>query len=88
MAATSSSDQIPSVNKAWTYSENGKSSEVLKFNTSVPVPQIKEEQVLIKVIAASLNPVDFKRINGLFGDAANSPFPVSLFLCQLIFILL
>ncbi|EXC20278.1 Quinone oxidoreductase-like protein [Morus notabilis] len=74
MAAASTSNQIPSVNKAWTYSEYGKSVEVLKFDTSVPVPQIKEDQVLIKVIAASLNPVDFKRING-FIKAADSPFP-------------
>lgn len=81
MAAASTSDQIPSVNKAWTYSEYGKSVEVLKFDTSVPVPQIKEDQVLIKVIAASLNPVDFKRING-FIKAADSPFPVILFLCS------
>lgn len=75
MAATSSIDQVPSINKAWTYSEYGQSSEVLKFNTSVPVPQVEENQVLIKVIAASLNPVDFKRINGFFGDSTDSPFP-------------
>ncbi|XP_062106843.1 2-methylene-furan-3-one reductase-like [Humulus lupulus] len=76
MAATSSrDDEIPSVNKAWTYSEYGQSSEVLKFFTTVPVPQVEEDQVLIKVIAASVNPVDFKRINGSFGDATNSSFP-------------
>ncbi|PON52524.1 Alcohol dehydrogenase superfamily, zinc-type [Parasponia andersonii] len=49
MAATSSIDQIPPINKAWTYSEYGQSSQVLKFNTSVPVPQVEENQVLIKL---------------------------------------
>lgn len=69
--------QIPLFNKAWTYSEYGKSSQVLKLETRVPVPQLKEDQVLIKVIAVSLNPVDFKRINGFIKDS-DPPFPVSL----------
>lgn len=80
MAAGSTSDQIPSVNKAWTNSDYGKSVQVLKFDTSVPVPQAKEDQELIKVIAASLNPIDFRRING-FIEATDSPFPVSISLC-------
>nr|XP_028963587.1 2-methylene-furan-3-one reductase-like [Malus domestica] len=74
-AAVASSDSvsIPSVNKAWVYSEHGKSADVLKFDPNVPVPEIKEDQVLIKVVAASLNPVDFKRMLGYFKDSDSSP---------------
>ncbi|KAL5582562.1 hypothetical protein UlMin_015004 [Ulmus minor] len=52
MAAAS----VPSVNKAWIYSEYGKSADVLKLDSNVKVPQVKEDQVLIKVVAAGLNP--------------------------------
>ncbi|PON56177.1 Alcohol dehydrogenase superfamily, zinc-type [Trema orientale] len=62
--ANASSDSIPSVQKAWIYNEYGKSAEVLKFDDNVPVPQVKEDQVLIKVVAAALNPIDFKRMLG------------------------
>ncbi|KAK9925288.1 hypothetical protein M0R45_033616 [Rubus argutus] len=72
--AAASSDSIPSVNGAWVYSEYGKTADVLKFDSSVAVPEIKEDQVLIKVVAASLNPVDFKRALGDF-KATDSPLP-------------
>lgn len=74
--AAAPSESIPSVNKAWVYSEYGKTSDVLKFDPSVAVPEVKEDQVLIKVVAASLNPVDFKRALGYFKDT-DSPLPVS-----------
>ncbi|KAK7395677.1 hypothetical protein VNO78_16242 [Psophocarpus tetragonolobus] len=67
---------IPSHMKAWTYSEYGKSKEVLKFNQSVPLPEVKEDQVLIKVAAASLNPIDYKRMEGFFKDT-DSPLPTT-----------
>ncbi|KAK9925285.1 hypothetical protein M0R45_033613 [Rubus argutus] len=72
--AAASSDSIPSVNGAWVYSDYGKTADVLKFDPSVAVPEIKEDQVLIKVVAASLNPVDFKRALGYF-KATDSPLP-------------
>ncbi|PON36665.1 Alcohol dehydrogenase superfamily, zinc-type [Parasponia andersonii] len=72
--ASASFDSIPSLNKAWIYSEYGKSGDVLKFDENVNVPQVKEDQVLIKVVAAALNPVDFKRMLGLF-KAIDSPPP-------------
>ncbi|KAH7532520.1 hypothetical protein FEM48_Zijuj04G0028900 [Ziziphus jujuba var. spinosa] len=56
---------IPSVNKASVYSDYGKTSDVLKFDESIPVPEIKEDEVLIKVVAAALNPVAYKKIHGL-----------------------
>ena len=73
--AAASSDSIPSVNKAWLYSEYGKAADVLKLDPNVPVPEIKEDQVLIKVVAAALNPVDYKRMSGYF-KATDSPLPV------------
>ncbi|CAB4305584.1 unnamed protein product [Prunus armeniaca] len=71
--AAALSDSIPSVNKAWVYSEYGQSADVLKFDPNVAVPEIKEDQVLIKVFAASLNPIDFKRMLGYFKEIDSPP---------------
>ncbi|XP_061352928.1 2-methylene-furan-3-one reductase-like [Gastrolobium bilobum] len=65
---------IPTHVKAWTYSEYGPSADVLKFNQSVPLPELKPDQVLIKVAAVSLNPLDYKRMAGGFKDT-DSPLP-------------
>ncbi|KAK3041785.1 hypothetical protein RJ639_000301 [Escallonia herrerae] len=70
-ASTSSS--VPSTMKAWVYGEYG-GVDVLKFESSVSVPEVKDDQVLIKVAAAALNPVDFKRRLGKF-KATDSPLP-------------
>ncbi|KAK4757075.1 hypothetical protein SAY87_007202 [Trapa incisa] len=79
MAANAASDEtaaaIPSKMKAWVYSELGNPANVLRLESHVEVPRVEEDQVLIKVVAAALNPVDFKRMNGLFKDA-DSPFPI------------
>ncbi|KAL2335652.1 hypothetical protein Fmac_016865 [Flemingia macrophylla] len=72
MANTKSS--IPSHIKAWVYSEYGNIEEVLKFDENVPTPHLKEDQVLIKAVAAALNPVDYKRALGHFKDI-DSPLP-------------
>ncbi|GLT55266.1 hypothetical protein SLA2020_284040 [Shorea laevis] len=75
MAAPSTAS-IPSHNKAWIYSEYGSAVDVLKLDSNVAVPQAKEDQVLIKVVAASLNPVDSKRLRGFF-KATDSPLPTA-----------
>ncbi|XP_022151177.1 NADPH-dependent alkenal/one oxidoreductase, chloroplastic-like [Momordica charantia] len=64
---------VPSEMKAWVYGEYG-GVDVLKFDSSVSVPEVKEDQVLIKVVAAALNPVDAKRMLGKF-KATDSPLP-------------
>ncbi|XP_062151362.1 2-methylene-furan-3-one reductase-like [Alnus glutinosa] len=73
MAAPSTAP-VPSHNKAWLYSEYGSAVDVLKLDSNVAVPQVKEDQVLIKVVAASLNPLDSKRLRGFF-KATDSPLP-------------
>lgn len=65
---------VPSVQKAWIYKEYGAAKDVLQLDDGVPVPEVKEDQVLIKVCAAALNPVDFKRRQGKF-KATDSPLP-------------
>lgn len=72
MASTPS---IPSHIKAWAYSEYGNIEDTLKFESNIPIPQIKEDEVLIKVAAAALNPVDYKRAHGYFKNT-DSPLPV------------
>lgn len=72
---------IPSKMKAWVYDEYG-DANVLRFDEGVSVPEVKEDQVLVKVAAAALNPVDFKRRLGKF-KATDSPLPVSFLSLQL-----
>ncbi|XP_048129064.1 2-methylene-furan-3-one reductase-like [Rhodamnia argentea] len=64
---------IPSKIKAWVYAERGNPINVLKLVSDVGVPEIKENQVLVKVAAAALNPVDAKRALGFFKDIDSSP---------------
>ncbi|KHN26872.1 Quinone oxidoreductase-like protein, chloroplastic [Glycine soja] len=64
---------VPSEMKAWVYGEYG-GVDVLKLDSNVAVPDVKEDQVLIKVVAAALNPVDAKRRQGKF-KATDSPLP-------------
>lgn len=78
-AATPASTQtaqatvVPSEMKAWVYGEYG-GVDVLKIDEKVVVPQVNKDQVLIKVVAAALNPVDAKRRQGKF-KATDSPLP-------------
>jgi 2-methylene-furan-3-one reductase len=75
---------VPSEMKAWVYGEYG-GVDVLKFDSNVAVPDVKEDQVLVKVVAAALNPVDGKRRQGKF-KATDSPLPVSHSLSHLLFL--
>ncbi|XP_077244084.1 2-methylene-furan-3-one reductase-like [Tasmannia lanceolata] len=70
---TATNFQVPSEMKAWVYGEYG-GVNVLKLDSKVLVPEVKEDQVLIKVVAAALNPVDAKRMMGKF-KATDSPLP-------------
>lgn len=72
--ASVESATIPTEMKAWVYEEYG-GVDVLKVDSNVKVPQVKDDQVLIKVVAAAINPVDAKRRLGKF-KASDSPLPV------------
>lgn len=48
---------------------------MLKLNDAAAVPDIADDQVLVRVAAAALNPVDAKRRAGKF-KATDSPLPV------------
>lgn len=58
---------LPTTQKGWSYSEYGP-KEVLKFD-DIPVPEVKPDEVLVKVQAAALNPVDYKRRLGKFQNS-------------------
>ncbi|VAI55646.1 2-methylene-furan-3-one reductase-like [Triticum dicoccoides] len=64
---------VPGTMKAWAYEEYGDAS-VLKLDEAVSVPAVGEDQVLVRVAAAALNPVDSKRRMGKF-KATDSPLP-------------
>ena len=69
------SGSVPTTMKGWTYSEYGAAKEVLKFEDSIPVPEVKPDEVLVGVKAAALNPVDYKRRLGKF-KSTDSELPV------------
>jgi len=51
----------PSTMRAWQYSSTkGGLENNLKLNTSVPLPIPKPDEHLVQVIAAALNPIDYK----------------------------
>jgi hypothetical protein len=66
-------EDMSKLQKAWFYNEYG-SIDVLQFG-EVPVPTPGPGQLLVKIRAAALNPVDFKRRDGLFRNK-DSDFPV------------
>ncbi|XP_062195190.1 2-methylene-furan-3-one reductase-like [Phragmites australis] len=72
-ATTAVSTEVPGEMKAWVYDAYGDAS-VLKLDGAVAVPAVGEDQVLVKVVAAALNPVDAKRRAGKF-QATDSPLP-------------
>ncbi|KAK7407670.1 hypothetical protein VNO78_09674 [Psophocarpus tetragonolobus] len=53
---------------------------ILKLDHNVPIPLIKEDEVLLKVVAAALNPVDYMRAQGYFNNT-DSPLPGMMLLC-------
>ncbi|KAL6900644.1 hypothetical protein ACP4OV_005320 [Aristida adscensionis] len=65
--------EVPARMKAWVYDAYGDAG-VLRLNEAVAVPAVGEDQVLVKVAAAALNPVDSKRRAGKF-QATDSPLP-------------
>ncbi|XP_056169632.1 2-methylene-furan-3-one reductase-like [Syzygium oleosum] len=57
---------IPTKMKAWVYGEHGDVANVLRLDPEFEVPEVQEGQVLVKVLAAALNPIDTMRVNGVY----------------------
>ncbi|KAF9974856.1 hypothetical protein BGZ73_001671 [Actinomortierella ambigua] len=55
---------LPTTQKAIQYTKFGSPSDVLELNSSAPVPTPGPSEVIIKVHAAALNPVDWKLMKG------------------------
>ncbi|CAL5006652.1 unnamed protein product [Urochloa decumbens] len=72
-ATAAAATEVPGTMKAWAYDAYGDAS-VLKLDEAAVVPAIGEDQVLVRVVAAALNPVDAKRRAGKF-QATDSPLP-------------
>lgn len=68
--------QVPATQRAWRYGQYGPVRENLKLEDNVEVPELAADQVLVKVKAAGLNPIDFARSTGKF-QAVDSELPVS-----------
>ncbi|CAI9111050.1 OLC1v1011184C1 [Oldenlandia corymbosa var. corymbosa] len=71
----SSSSTIPAKMKAWIYTQHGVAADILKFEPEFDVPNVKDDQVLIKVVAAALNSIDTLRMSSSF-KGTDSPFPI------------
>lgn len=63
--------------KAAQYNKYG-SSEVIVINGNAPRPQLKDNQVLVEVHAASINPIDWKVREGFMKDRIPLVFPVTI----------
>ena len=78
MAAStpSTSGDIPSVMKAAQQSKYGEIRDVLTLRDDIPVPRkLSSKQILVRVDAASINPVDWKLLNGNLSLISRYTFP-------------
>ncbi|KAF8976914.1 hypothetical protein BGZ46_007839 [Entomortierella lignicola] len=57
---------LPKTIKSIQYTSIGLPSDILSFNESTPLPTVTGSNVLVKVHAAALNPVDWKLMKGGF----------------------
>eukprot|EP00270_Netrium_digitus_P006729 TRINITY_DN193_c0_g2_i1.p1 TRINITY_DN193_c0_g2~~TRINITY_DN193_c0_g2_i1.p1 ORF type:complete len:320 (+),score=101.63 TRINITY_DN193_c0_g2_i1:232-1191(+) len=63
---------VPETFKAWSYFSYGDLGELTLGE--LPLPKIGTDEVLVKVYAAGLNPIDLKRMQGQFKET-DSPLP-------------
>ncbi|CAF1038286.1 unnamed protein product [Rotaria sordida] len=74
--STTSTSSIPSVMKAAQQSNCGEIRNVLTLRDDVPVPRkLSAKQILVRVHAASINPVDWKLLNGNLSLVIHPSFP-------------
>jgi NADPH:quinone reductase-like Zn-dependent oxidoreductase len=76
MAVEITTIKIPSAMKAAQQSEYGEARNVLTLRDNIPVPQqLSSDQILVRVNAASINPVDWKLLNGNLSLLVHYSFP-------------
>jgi NADPH-dependent curcumin reductase CurA len=76
MAVEITTIKIPSAMKAAQQSEYGEARNVLTLRDNIPVPQqLSSDQILVRVNAASINPVDWKLLNGNLSLLVHHTFP-------------
>lgn len=63
--------------KAIVFDRIGSPEEVLSIK-DVPVPEIKENEVLVRMVSASINPGDFLFIQNLYPDPKKPKFPAQI----------
>jgi NADPH:quinone reductase-like Zn-dependent oxidoreductase len=67
---------IPNVMKAAQQSGFGEARQVLTLSENVPVPrELSSKQILVRVHAASINPIDWKTLNGNLSLITRFSFP-------------
>ena len=70
------SNSIPSLMKAAQQNGFGDVRQVLTLRDDVPVPrELTSKQILVRVCAASINPIDWKTLNGNLSLIARFSFP-------------
>ncbi|KAK7693253.1 hypothetical protein QCA50_002819 [Cerrena zonata] len=77
MSNPSSSNSIPDTQKAWLAVKRGTPAQAIRFEENAPVSaKLKKGEVLVKIQAAALNPVDYKVLGMLPNFIANRPYPL------------
>ncbi|CAF4550220.1 unnamed protein product [Rotaria sp. Silwood2] len=75
-ASTTSTSSIPSIMKAAQQSNYGDVRDVLTIRDDVSVPhKLSAKHILVRVHAASINPVDWKLLNGNLSPVSRYSFP-------------
>lgn len=61
---TTSAPSLPATAKSVQWTTVGKPADILSFNEATPLPTVTGSNVLVKVHAAAVNPVDWKLMKG------------------------
>lgn len=68
--------EIPSTMKVAQQNSYGEVRDVLTLRDDIPVPQqLSSNQILVRVYAAAMNPIDYKLLNGNFSLVVRHSFP-------------
>ena len=59
---------VPTAMRAVRFTSYGALDEVVQFKQDLPVPKPADDEILIAVRAAGVNPIDWKLLSGFFKD--------------------